>query len=486
MRILKRPILYLLVAAMALSMAGLFATPASAAAPIDDEIGAKAAVLTELNTGKVLFSKNGSEQLAPASITKIMTVMLALEACDRSEVSLDDVVTVGSDVYFDISSDGSTLEIKPGEEMVFKDVLYCAMLASANEACNIIAEHVCGSVTAFINRMNERAGELGCTGTHFANTHGMPNEAHYTTAQDLALIAANAVDIPTFAEIVATANYLVPENNKSDNRAITNTNKLILKDSPYYFEDATGVKTGYTNAAGYCLVSTAERGDLKLLSVVMGAQSLQIEDGTTQTRSFTESRALLEWGFDNFSYKTIVSPLDLVAEVPIEMGDGADSIVVRPDNTITVLLDNAVDVSRVKLDIVIYNERDGVPLKAPINQGDRLGEATVTLDGVDYGKIRLVANSSVALKHSEYLKAEIRGFFKNVYVRIVVIVLLVLLALYIALVIRYNVVRRRRRAKAKALAQQRVNELREKSGSTIGKSFEEIESLRRKETAYRK
>lgn len=453
-----------------------FLTPDALAAP-DPEVLAEAAIVVEKNTGTVLYSKNENQSVYPASVTKIMTVMLAIEACDQLKISLDDVVTASETAFEGLEDDGSTAGIVPGEEIVLKDLLYCAMLVSANEACNIIAEHVSGDISSFVSLMNARAIELGCSGTHFSNTHGLPDENHYTTAYDLYLITATAMSNPAFSEIIGTSKYVIPETNVSDERTFVNTNRLIIPGDQYFYEYAAGGKTGYTSAAGFCLVSCAEKDDLELISVIMNAKSIVLEDGTTQTQTFTETKRLFEWCFDNFSYRTILSTLDLLADVPVALGNGADSVILRPASSVTALLDNSIDLDTTKLDIVIYNERDGTELKAPIHQGDELGEVTVTLDGKNYGTIKLVANTTIDLKHSEYLKSEIKSFFSNRYVKITIISLIVLAGLYIFFVINYNIKRSRKRRIETELAKKKIEEIRRSSASTIGKSFEEIESI---------
>ena len=479
MKIFVRKTFYRIITLFCLCTLVLVAAPRAKALE-DPNINAEAALLVEASNGQVLYSKNSDARRAPASLTKIMTVMLAVEACNAGQVSLDDVVTVGDGAYFDITPDGSTAGLIAGEQLTFHELLYCAMLASANEACNVLAEFISGDVPSFIALMNQRASDLGCTNTHFANTHGMPNDDHYSSAYDLYLITSHALSLPLFAEIISASSHTVPATNMSEARELTNTNQLLNPNSRYYYEYASGVKTGHTDAAGYCLVSTASNEDRSMISVVMGADSVVIEDGTTQVQSFSETIKLFDWGFDNFSYREIISTMDLITEIPVELAKGRSSVVLRPERGITALLSNDADIDSAVLDTTIESQENNVSLMAPIDQGSVLGSVSVSLDGVDYGSVSLVANTAVELDKLQYIKYEIEKTLSNTYVRLVLILIALLILLYIAFIIVYNYNRRRRKEAAKALAKKRIEELRRGEGASTGSSFEEIEERQRK------
>ena len=271
----------------------LFAAPfAFADGP---QVSAPSAMLLDAESGEVLFEKDADRQVYPASTTKIMTVLLAVEAVERGEISLDDKVTGSKTITYDLSDLGSTAGISPGETLTLEQLLYCAMLSSANEACNIIAEHVSGIIYYFIERMNQRAAELGCTATNFVNTHGLQSSLHYTTARDYSLIALEACRHELFMKLCGTAQYVVPATNYWSERTLKNSNALLTSESMYgsgyVYEGCTGMKTGHTSYAGYCLVSTAQRGDTKLLCLVYGDDS--------SDACFRDSAALLDWGFEN-------------------------------------------------------------------------------------------------------------------------------------------------------------------------------------------
>lgn len=427
---------------------------------------ANAVVLLDMATGNTVYSKNAEAQAFPASLTKVMTVMLALEAVERGEVSLSDVVTASSNITYDLIEDGSTANIEPGEMMSLRDLLYCAMVRSANEACNIIAEHVSGSISGFISLMNARAAELGCVGTNFANTHGIPNANHYTTAADFGKIALAAASYPSFMEICNTKAITIEATNVSEARQLVNTNALISEDADfygdgYYYEYASGIKTGHTEAAGYCLASTAEKDGKRFLCVVMGGKATPTADGT-RYGSFSDTISVYNWAFDNYSYRDILKMTDLVRDVPVSMGSEADFVSVHANNTVRALLPNDDDLQSFQMNIRIYSEETGEELVAPVDAGDVLGEISVVRDGVIYGTSPLVASTSIGLSYSQFISNRVGETLSNPLVIIAIIIVLALIAGYIFLVVRYRMSRRkyiqeqkRRRTANERIAQER-------------------------------
>ena len=412
------------------------------------ELGSAAAVIAEADTGRVLYELNADEQRYPASLTKVMTVLLAVEAIERGEASLDDTVTAGMEAIQGMYYAGSTSNIQAGEEMTLRDLMYCAMLGSANEACNIIAVHISGSLDAFVALMNERAAELGCTGTHFNNTHGLPDSDHYTTARDFTMITCEAMAHELFVEISGTVSYTVPATNMSGERRLSNTNGLINPESStypgYYYEYARAGKTGHTTDAGYCLASMAERDGIRLVCVVLGGVSQQNSDGSTAYTSFSDSRQLYNWVFNNFSTQEVLSTTEIVTRVQVNLAEDGGQTTLRPQSSISALMPNTgFNVSDFTRDVVIYSERDGETLTAPIAAGTVLGEVTVSLDGVVLGTSSLVTSTTVELARSEYMKSEIADFFSNIWVLIILAVLIVAVVLYVLSVVRYRKLHKR-------------------------------------------
>ncbi len=294
-----------------------------------------------------------------------------------------------------------------------------------------------GDIRDFVEMMNKRANELGCTGTHFANAHGLNNPDHYTTANDLYLIVKEALKHPLFAEICNTVTYDIPATNIAGERHLTTTNYLI---SPYrtyyYYKYAKGVKTGSTDEAGHCLVSTASKSNINLISIVMGADQITEADGTIITKSFTETKRIYEWAFTNYSKKEVLKKNDLIKEIPVKLGKGVDSVIVKPENDISALLPSDIKTDAdLKRDIVIYSERDKVPLKAPITAGQVVGEISISYDGKVLGTSKLISSTSVEMSRLSYIIYKILQFLGKPIVLVFAIPLFIALLVLIAFLI---------------------------------------------------
>jgi len=267
---------------------------------------AEGAIVMEASTGLVLYEKNINETYYPASITKIMTALIALENCNLSEV-----ITFSKNAIFDVELDSSRIGIDVGEQLTLQQCLYGILLESANEVCYAVAEHVGGSIEGFAAMMNERAKELGCKNTNFVNPHGLPDENHYTTPYDMALITREAMKNETFRKIFGTRTYTIPPTNiQTESRPLNNHHKFVLNQE-YYYEDCIGGKTGYTSVARYTLVSVAKRGDLELICVVMRDDS--------NAHQYNDTAELFDFGFDNYSIYSIadLESSEALAESPM-------------------------------------------------------------------------------------------------------------------------------------------------------------------------
>ena len=446
----------------------LFTLLAPGAAALDDPQADSSHAVVLLaergGTETVLYTKNADERLYPASLTKVMTVLLAVEAVEAGSVKLSDPVTAQPDLYFDISGDSSSVYMTAGETMSLENLLYCAMVESANEACNVIAQYISGSVSDFIDAMNARAAELGCLDTHFANTHGLPDPDHYTTAWDFSRILREAAGHELIMEISNTVNYTVPDTNNSAERKLENTNSLINPTNRYYpgpygYDYAKGVKTGHTDAAGYCLATTAEKDGVTLLCVIMKADAYELADGSTLYGHFADARTLFEWAFENFSYQEIVKSTELVAEMPVIMGADADSIAIRPSSSITAFLPNDVDLSSFVRTVTIYptgGEPEG-SLTAPVSAGQTVGEISVSLNGEIYGTSPLVTSTSVELSRVQFMKGQLLETLRRPAVIFTFWALLLLFMTYLALVIRYRMKRRAYQRRLAAARQVRLD-----------------------------
>ena len=420
------------------------------------EITARNALLLDLDTGVVYFSRDPDGRAYPASLTKIMTVLLAVEAVERGDLDLKAEITAGDDCLRGLDQESSTAGIVPGEKMTLENYLYCAMISSANEACNVIATTVSGSIDAFVQRMNERAAELGCTGTHFVNPHGMPDENHFTTASDLAIITREAMQHELFVTVCNTLSRTVPATNKADTRVLQNTNGLINPNSAmypgYFYEPAAGVKTGHTADAGYCLVSTALQNDIHMLCIVLGSGEGVRANGTAEYQNFTDTLTLYHWVYDNFSRQTILGETELVASAHVELGSGTDSVALRPQSDVIAVLPNGADPDDYQRKVTVYSERDNTNVTAPVAAGDVLGEITIEKDGTVYGSVPLVAAVDVELSRGAYMRSGIQAFFARPVVIVILALILAIFALYVVTVVRYQ---KRQKARKRAAARAR-------------------------------
>lgn len=263
--------------------------------PQGPKVVAETAILMDIDSGSILYAKGIDEKRAPASTTKIMTAMLALE-----QVPFDTQITFTDEVN-NIEADSTHIGIKPGETLTMKDCAYAILLASANEVSSGVAEYIGGDVQTFVDSMNQRAKDLGCQNTHFVNANGLYSEDHYTTARDLAIISCAAFQNETFREIIKTPYYIVPETNiTNETRWLNNHHKMVLPDSSEYYEGCLGGKTGYTVKAGNTLVTYAERNGMRLVCVVLADIN----------EHYNDTRALFDYGFNNFQ-KVSPSAVDL-------------------------------------------------------------------------------------------------------------------------------------------------------------------------------
>lgn len=394
------------------------------------DIQAKAALLLDQNTGKIVYAKNEHAELYPASLTKIMTALLVLRAVDEGKLTMDQSITASESAFETLHDDGSSAGIKAGEILTVRQLLQCLLIVSANEAGTILAEAVSGSVSAFVEEMNAEAQALGCENTHFVNPTGLHDPQHYTSAWDLSLIATEALKYPDFLTICDSIKEIIPATNLSSERVLRTTNYLLdtWRALGYRYRNAHGIKTGSTSDAGYCLVSSAEKGELRFLSVVMGCERVVDASGKADVKSFSETKRLFEWGFENFSYKTVQSVNDMLASIPVALSQETNSVVLHPAEDVVVLLPNALSADDLKR--VIRFERQSV--EAPVQAGEVLAEAVLSYGDTEYAAIPLVALNDIDASRSLVLLAQAKAVLAKPIVKIAVILVVgLLLALLI-------------------------------------------------------
>lgn len=411
-----------------------------AAALDDPNIRAKSSILADPETGQVFYERAADERAFPASTTKIMTALLVLKYCelDETETCLEEDMDL---------EPGSTLAgIKVGETLTIHDLLYCLLLPSGNEAANMLARHVAGSVDNFVWMMNQEAIVLGCTGTHFANPHGLHDENHYTTARDLYRIASEAMKDETFAEVVRTAIKTLQETNMQKERQVLSTNQLILRRAdPWYYKDCKGIKTGTTTPAGACLVSAAEKNGGMLISVLLGCDK---DDYTGGVRpNFTETKRLFEWGFSNFASQTLMEPDKTIATVDDALSTETDKLSVKTAEGLTAVVPIDLDVDDLTF---TYDLPESV--RAPISANEKIGSVIISYGNTVYGEIDLIALNSISMSNVLYYKDKLDNFFQSTLFRVTVFVLIVFFAFCVVLRMMFT---RRRAARRRAMMRNR-------------------------------
>lgn len=418
----------------------IFTTPFQSYAENPPELTAGSYILVEMETGQVLAEKNPDARWSPASTTKMMTALIALENAD-----LNDEMTASDNAINSVGYDYVTAGIKVGETLKFKDLLDLMMITSANEASNIIAENVSpdGTIQGFAGLMNERASKLGLKGTHFVNPNGTENENHYSTARDLAAIAREAMKNEVFRSIVGRTDFKLPDTNlrKSDEWKaghLTFTNQLLKSRSSYYSK-VTGIKTGYTDRAGRCLVSSAiSPENLELIAVVLGADSYDT--------LYKESQELLEYGYKNYSMQELVPKGKYIDR--FEVADAVDAKkveVITNDSVRRVLPLNQEELNKDLKTIKTFDE----PFKAPIKQGQVVGKIEYLYKEKSIGTVELVAKEAVEKttiakirdKYKEIVSD--RRFTFGIKAAVILIVVIIILSSILRRINRRNSRRRR-------------------------------------------
>ena len=364
----------------------------------DDEptLNSKAAFLIDNKTNKVLYSKNPDEKMFPASTTKIVTAILVLENC-----KLNDTVTATAEGLASIPEGYVTANISVDEQLTVEQLLELLLIHSANDAANVLAIHVGGTIANFVNMMNNKVYELNLSNTHFTNTYGLQDNNHYTTAHDLATIMQYCLKNSDFRRIAGSSSCSISETNKSCSRFFSSTNELLVPTSSYYYKYVTSGKTGFTTEAGECLVSSAYNNNLELVCVVLGGSVVD----NVSTR-FSESKILYEYGFNNFSFKNIANPGDLITQINVANGSySTANLDLAFTDSINVLVNNN-DLNTSYIPTINLNTN----ISAPISQGDILGTVTYNIDGINYSSNLIATHNVEKSKLLEFICIIIMSF----------------------------------------------------------------------------
>ena len=348
-------------------------------------LNAKSAILMEDSTGKVLYESNPDERVPIASVTKVMTMLLIMEAVDSGKITLDDMVTVSENA---MSYGGSTMFLEAGEQLTVNDMMKGIAVASANDGCVAMAEHLAGSESSFVDMMNAKAQELGMENTHFMNTNGLDEDDHYSSARDVAIMSRELIKHKTIFNYTS----IWMDTLRGGKFQLANTNKLIR-----FYEGANGLKTGSTSKALCCLSVTAKRNDMQLIAVVLGAP--------TSAERFSSAKSLLDYGFANYAVNTQVTAGDEIDRVHVEKGVDNEVSVVAADTYSTLVKKGQED--NVTKEVILDEQ-----ITAPLEAGEKLGTMKISRDGETLAEIDLNAANAVEKKGIGLI---VKDFFRMIF-----------------------------------------------------------------------
>ncbi len=412
-------------------------TPITAYAyePTGIDLTAKAGMLISMDTDEILFEKNIDQKVYPASITKIMTALIMLES---DKFDPDAKVKINKACLDAVLGTGLSVSLlEQGEELTHLDLLYTVLLSSYGDCTYLAAEVFGGSYENFVKMMNDKAKALGLSGTHYSNPVGLHEEKTYTTVRDTYTLTKYALKYDLFKTVTSQSRYHF-ETTKGTGRTLSTTNFLLDKNTNYWYQYASGVKTGFTDAAGRCLVSTASYNNYNYMCILFGCTN-----STLRRYDFLETKSLYRWAFNNFSYKEVANSDEPVCEIPVELSSETDFVSLYFKEPFVTILPNGADQST----LVIENKLISESVDAPIKKGDVLGEAQVYYAEKLIGKVDLVAGNNVERNEILAIIRSVKNFFTSDYMKVVYLALTVIVAIFILLCIILNLPKKKRKVK---------------------------------------
>lgn len=398
------------------------------------DITAKAGMLVSMDTDEILYSKNIDQKMYPASLTKIMTVILMLESEKYDPAGK---VAMTKEVQRLISGTGSAVSnLQIGEEITQLDLVYTVLMSSFGDCAYLAAIYYGGSVEGFVVQMNEKAAELGLTGTHYSNPVGLHEDENYTTARDVYTLMGYALKNETFKTVCGASRYTIEATNMSGKRTLSTTNFLLDNTTNYYYQYAKGGKTGYTDEAGRCLVSFASYNGYNYMCVLMNCPP-----NADKRYEFIESAELYRWAFNNFSFKEVANSTDPVCEMPVELSLDTDFVSLYFEKPFVTVLPNEADNSTIVVKTYLKSES----VEAPVKKGDILGTADVIYAEQVIGTVNLVAGGSVKESKLLIVLKYVKNFFGSVYMKVVYVLIALAVVIFILMIIRLNIARIRKR-----------------------------------------
>lgn len=393
--------------------------------PTGIEITAKSAMLVSMDTDEVLYEKNADQKVYPASITKIMTTLLILES---DKYNPDAKIAMTEEALDLISGTGSVVSnLKVGEEITQLDLVYYVLMSSSGDTALLAATYYGGSVENFVAMMNAKAKELGLTGTSYENPIGLHSDTNYTTARDTYILTKEALKNETFKEVCESTRHTVAATNMSGERTLSTTNYLQDNTTNYFYTYAKGVKTGYTDEAGRCLVSTASYDGYNYMCLVFGCPA-------NEKNHFSESRELYRWAFNNFEFKKVADTDNPVAEIEVELSLDTDFVSLYVEDGFVSVLPKNADDSTIK--IVPHPKSQSV--KAPIKKGQVLGTADIIYAEQTIGTVNLVANENIEKSLMLTVLDAVKNFFTSSYMIVLYVLIGLVILIFIIAIIKMN------------------------------------------------
>lgn len=390
-------------------------------------------LLVNLDTDAVVYEKNASKRMFPASLTKIMTYIVAAENVSDFE---NTTVTIKKDTIKKLSGTGSSIAgLKADDSLTVTQLLHCLMIKSGNDAALALADYIGdGDEARFVDMMNQKAAELGCEDTHFVNPHGLHDDDHYTTAYDIARITKYAMTLPDFMDISSkSTSYIMGE----DKFPLVTTNKMIdqCRGGQYYYSPTRGIKTGTTDEAGRCLVSTATSGGYTYLCVALKAPS-----GIAENFAMLDSKSIYQWAFGNLVLKQVIKQDEHMGEVKVNLAFNKDTAFLVPEKSFSVILPKDISASSVDIQVETPDSVD-----APIKVGQKAGTAVLKYANKELARIDLVSGEEVTRNPMLYVVKCIGDIINSLWFKILIATIFALLIVYVFLVYKYNKGRKRKR-----------------------------------------
>ncbi|MCH5191651.1 MAG: D-alanyl-D-alanine carboxypeptidase [Oscillospiraceae bacterium] len=408
------------------------------------ETEADIVLLINTDSETVIFDKNADKHSAPASLTKIVTCMLTLENCE----DLNTQVTCKSESLNGLyAQNAATVGILAGETLTVNDLLHCLMIPSAADAANILADFIGGSIDEFVVMMNDFVKNLGCENTHFINPHGLDSGGGaYTTAYDLYKITKYALQNPTFKEITGTVKYQIGPTNKYPHIRYLNTTVKMMNSAykDYYLPEVSGVKTGTTDAAGHCVITTASKSGYNYMLIVMNAPQYDIDgDGVEENVAFTDSKKIYEWAFEHIVLTKVTSTTDVVTVIDIKYNWNVDHLRLVPAKEISTLVPTGTESG--SLTVRPIESETPQTVNAPVQKGDILGKAEVLYGEEVVATVDLAAAESVSRSFTLWVFSGIKTVFSSPIFLILFALVVLMIVIYILLIIRKNRIKAKRR-----------------------------------------